>query len=161
MTDEHGDVAVTHAGGAGSDPHAHGPTVVDRALMHLLRSPLHRLFSRSVAVLTIRGAVSGRTITLPVQFARYGADFVVVPARPESKRWWRNLRSKSPVDMLVRGLWISGEALALTPSDPAYASARTAYALRWPKVQLRPTNPVVLITTEVQDGADHDDYPID
>jgi hypothetical protein len=74
-----------------------------RVVLLLLASPLHRLLDRSLIGLRLRGVVSGRELTLPVMYAMDDSGLVVVPARPERKRWWRNLRGRAPVAVLFKG----------------------------------------------------------
>ena len=118
----------------------------DRVVIRLLSSPLHRVMSGSVAVIRIRGVVTGRLIALPVQYARYDAGFVVVPGDPDSKRWWRNVRKAAPVELLVRGEWLHAEGRVLDSSDAEYERVRAAYEHRWPRIDLGRDNPVVRIT---------------
>ena len=72
-----------------------------RLVTGLLRSPLHRLLSGSVILLTIVGRKSGRSITFPVQYAASGSELVVFPGRFERKQWWRNLQGPATVEVLL------------------------------------------------------------
>jgi deazaflavin-dependent oxidoreductase (nitroreductase family) len=81
--------------------------LVNPMLRVLLRSPLHGLLSDSILLLTYRGKTSGQQYTLPVQYARAGQTFYIVPGLPERKVWWRNLTGGATVD-----LWVCGEKLA-------------------------------------------------
>lgn len=76
----------------------------------LLRSPLHRLLSRQVLLLSYTGRKSGRRCTLPVGSVRDGDALLVVCQQAELKRWWRNLRGGAPVAVLVRGHALNGRA---------------------------------------------------
>lgn len=76
----------------------------NRLVIRLLRSPFHRLLSRSVAVLTVTGRRSGRPLSLPVNYLREGDRVTVVAGRAPEKTWWRNLGAEpAPVTLRLRG----------------------------------------------------------
>jgi deazaflavin-dependent oxidoreductase (nitroreductase family) len=83
----------------------------------LLKSPLHRMLSGSVALLTVTGRRSGATYVFPVQYVRSGATFVIVPGDYEHKTWWRNLRSARPLWIRVAGRDLSGTGQALAGAE--------------------------------------------
>ena len=125
-------------------PGLDGPPAHDRAVVALLRSPAHRALDGSLAVLRLHGVVTGRQIQLPVQYAVGAGDsLVVAPGRPETKRWWRNLRRPQPVQVLLRGTWRSGRGRVVHPGDPGYPAAADAYRDRWPRAALSPDAPLV------------------
>jgi deazaflavin-dependent oxidoreductase (nitroreductase family) len=77
----------------------------------VLRSPLHRVMSRSLMLLTFRGRRTGKEYTIPVGYARFGPDeLVVLAGRPEGKTWWTNLRGPLPVRVRLGGRDLVGEA---------------------------------------------------
>jgi F420H(2)-dependent quinone reductase len=96
----------------------------------LLRSPLHRLASRSLLLLSYRGRRSGRRITMPVVFAEDEEGLVVFVGGAERKRWWRNMRGGSAVDVRLRGRTMHGMAKVVADG----AAART-YVERFPKAR--------------------------
>jgi len=63
----------------------------------LLRSPVHRLASRRLILLTVTGRRSGVDHTFPVGYRRTGDQLLVEVGWPERKVWWRNLDTPSPV----------------------------------------------------------------
>lgn len=101
----------------------------------VLRSPAHRLLSGSTVLLAYEGRRSGRRIVLPTQYARSGDDLVVLVARPETKRWWRNFTTPRDVDVLVAGQWraMTGEAVRGADPAPAAGPLLDAYVDRFPK----------------------------
>jgi hypothetical protein len=119
---------------------------VDRLVMAVLGSRAHRVLSGAVAVLRLRGSASGVSISLPVQYARDGDEIVVAPVKAATKKWWRNLRTETPVDVLLGGVWRQGVGRALTPEDDGYPEARRMYVRRWPTVRLTANDPVVRVT---------------
>lgn len=84
-------------------------------VLWLLRSPLHRLLSRSVLAISVRGRASGRTYTLPVNYLQQGFTLLIIS--PQDRTWWRNLQEKAPVTLRLRGREVHATAQAIT--DPA------------------------------------------
>ena len=69
----------------------------------LLRSPLHPLLSRNLALVTYTGRRTGQEHTIPVGYRLEDGFVTIVVGAPERKRWWRNLRGGAPVRLTVRG----------------------------------------------------------
>ncbi len=126
-------------------PSLSGRPAHDRAVVALLRSPLRHVLGRSLLVLRLTGTVTGRTYELPVSFAGDPDGYVVCPGKPETKRWWRNLRRESRVRVLVDGAWHDADAVVVAPRGSAYLAARSTYIRRWPQVQLPVDQPLVRI----------------
>jgi F420H(2)-dependent quinone reductase len=78
--------------------------VVNPVLRRVLRGRLGRRWGRHLAVLRYTGRRTGRAHELVCQYVRTAATVWVLVGRPESKTWWRNLRSPADVD-----LWLAGE----------------------------------------------------
>lgn len=110
-----------------------GPSAHNRVVLGALGSPTHRLLDRSLVGLRLRGVVSGAEITLPVMFAGDDEGLVVVPGHPGRKRWWRNLRRRSPVSVLLHGRWHAGTGEVLRSGDIGYDAAMSTYRQRWPR----------------------------
>lgn len=99
----------------------------------VLRSPLHRVMSRSLMLLTFRGRRTGKEYTIPVGYARYGPDeLVVLAGRPEGKTWWTNMRGSLPVRVRLGGRDLDGEA-QLVKGEEALPRL-TAYLEKLPRV---------------------------
>ncbi len=126
-------------------PSLSGAPPANRVVLAVLGSGAHRLLDRDVVGLRLHGRISGRTFTFPVQYARVDDGVVVVPGRPERKRWWRNLRDQAPVQVLDAGTWRPGVGRVLEPGQPGYADAAAAYAARWSRARLPDGQPVVLV----------------
>ena len=97
--------------------------VVNPVVRALLRSPLHRLLSGGVLLLTITGRRTGRPYALPAQYRRRGDQVAIVPGIAGRKTWWRNLDGGAPVRLRIRGEVFTGEGEVLTGD-----AARTALA---------------------------------
>jgi len=63
-------------------------------LKALLRSPLHGLVSRNMALISVTGRRSGQVYTFPVGYKRDGERVTIGVGWPDRKRWWRNLRGE-------------------------------------------------------------------
>jgi hypothetical protein len=126
-------------------PALDGPPTHNRTVLWVLRSRVHRALDGSLVALRVRGAVTGRSFDLPVQYSIDDEGMVIFPARPESKRWWRNLSEPSTVDVLLHGTWRTGYGALLQVSDNGYDAALASYRTRWPRVRIPAGSPLVLI----------------
>jgi F420H(2)-dependent quinone reductase len=126
-------------------PSLTGRPAHERAVVALLGSPLRRMLGRSLIVLRVTGTVTGVAHVLPVSFALDPDGYVVAPGKPETKRWWRNLRREARVRVLVDGAWHEADAVVVTPRGSAYVAARSTYVRRWPHVDLPNDQPLVRI----------------
>ncbi len=108
----------------------------NRVVVDLLLSPAHVLLSRGVVLLRYRGPRTGRTITLPVQYAEAGDDLIVYVARAETKTWWRSFSWPQPARMALRGQRLIARARVLDPANTAHAAALAAYREHQPRVHV-------------------------
>ena len=109
--------------------------VVNPLTRTLLRSPLHRVASAKLMLITFTGRRTGTRHTIPVQYAQDDEGIVVVVGWPEQKVWWRNLLDGGEVEMRVRGRRIEGHAQSLRGRDDPdrVAAALRRYVVRLPK----------------------------
>ena len=88
--DQRGTLRVTgspgHRVGAGRRavflPTLDGPSAHNLVVLGVLGGPARHLLDRSVVGVRLRGRVTGRTVTPPVQYATHEDGVVVVPVRP-------------------------------------------------------------------------------
>ena len=101
----------------------------------LLRSPFHRLVSKSMDLVRYTGRRTGRRIATPTQYAKRGEDVVILVGRPEGKTWWHNFESDCNVDVLMKGRWNKMTARAVIGRDEpeTIRSLLEVYAARFPK----------------------------
>ena len=85
----------------------------------------------SFALLRVTGRRTGRIFEFPVQYARDGEVVIVLPARPEQKNWWRNLQTRSGLEIWLEGGWRSGDAVVVREGSREYDGARAVYIERW------------------------------
>src|SRR5512141_1075224 len=81
-------------------------------LLRALRTGHPTRLGTSLMAITVTGVKTGRDFTFPVQFVRDGDTIWVLPGHPESKTWWRNLRSGAPVRLHLEGVDGGGTAVA-------------------------------------------------
>lgn len=117
-----------------------------RVVGAVLRSPIGRRLSRSLVLLRIRGRHSGTLFELPVQVAPRPGGLVVMPGKPETKQWWRNLREPQSIELLRGGTWHRAGAVVVNQGDAEYGAALEAYTERWPRVKVPRGQPLVLVT---------------
>lgn len=72
----------------------------------ILRSPLHRMLSGSLMLLTFTGHKTGKLITIPVGYTREGDTLTVF----SSYSWHKNLRGGAPVAVHLQGRGRTGRA---------------------------------------------------
>jgi F420H(2)-dependent quinone reductase len=86
---------------------------VNPVLRAVLRSPLHRMASGRVALITYTGRRSGREYTIPAFYRDKGDEITIAVGWPERKVWWRNLTDGGgDVRLIVRGREVTGHAVA-------------------------------------------------
>ena len=95
----------------------------------ILRSPLHRLLSGSLLLVTYTGRRSGRTFTIPVMYVQDGYDLLVYVGRSVRKVWWRNLRGGARVRVRLRGQKLEGTGTPVRGD----AGVRERYLSRFPR----------------------------
>jgi deazaflavin-dependent oxidoreductase (nitroreductase family) len=94
----------------------------------VLRSPVHRVVSKTVLLLTFTGRKSGKTYTTPVSYSQHG-DWVYVFTH---STWWKNLRSGRPVILRIQGRELQGWAEPVDDDKQAVAAGLTAHLKKVP-----------------------------
>jgi len=95
--------------------------IVNPLVCLILRSPLHKLMSDTLLLITYRGRKTGMKYTLPVQYVQTGNSVYILPGMPEQKTWWRNLKEAAPVQLTLRSQTLVGNAIVLKPDTDAEA----------------------------------------
>ena len=85
----------------------------------VLRSPLHRMMSRSLMLLKYKGRRTGKEYTIPVGYVRSGGEIIVLASRASTKSWWSSMRGPVPVEVRLGGTWHPGVARAVEGEDAA------------------------------------------
>ena len=83
--------------------------VLNPAIKAVLRSPLHRLGSKTIALLRFRGRISGREFVTPLSYVRN--DQTVWFLSDHSTNWWKNFREGDvPVSIEIARTTVNGTA---------------------------------------------------
>lgn len=97
----------------------------------VIRSPLHRIMSGSVVLITYAGRRSGQQHSLPVMFAEAESGLIIFVGHAEQKVWWRNLIERAPVRVRLRGVELEGYGEVVKD----VSSLATRYAERFPRMR--------------------------
>lgn len=95
----------------------------------VLRSPLHRLLSGSVMLLSVAGRKTGRQITTPVNYIEDENGMLAVLSHRD-RTWWRNLNTGAHVTLWLRGHECSGFGRAIRNPNAVTAELQGLLALK-------------------------------
>lgn len=90
------------------------------------------MLSGQLIIITYTGKKSGMKHTLPVRYAKSDDKLIVVTGYHRHKKWWRNLRRESAINVRYRGKWIEASAMAYEGDLAVIASLLPAYLRRFP-----------------------------
>lgn len=76
-------------------------TIANPFMKTILRTPLHPLMSKSIAVVTVTGRKTGKKYSLPVNYLLDGDIVWIISMR--DRNWWKNLRGGARVSLLLMG----------------------------------------------------------
>lgn len=93
------------------------PPFLNKLMSVVLRSPLHRIASRSVMLITFKGRKSGRHYTTPISYARDGDTVLAFT----SAKWLRNLAGGAPVTLNIKNKEYRGFAEVVSEDKEAVA----------------------------------------
>jgi deazaflavin-dependent oxidoreductase (nitroreductase family) len=86
----------------------------------LLRSPLHRLVSGNMMLVSYTGRKSGKAYSTPVNYYRVQGGLSTNSLR--DRTWWRNLRGGQPVTLRLQGRDVQARG-EVFESDESVATA--------------------------------------
>jgi hypothetical protein len=87
---------------------------VNPVVKWILRSPVHRLLSSQLLLISVTGRHSGRVYEIPVAYHQSGNSVTINVGAPDGKQWWRNFRIPRPTRVSIRGDERVGWAVART-----------------------------------------------
>ena len=111
------------------------PPFITQTMKFVLRSPMHRMVSKTILLLTFTGCKSGKTFTTPVDYSQDGDQVYIFT----HATWWKNLIGSAPVTLRIRGQEFQGLAEPMA-EDKQLIVAGLATHLR--KVPLTPDSTV-------------------
>jgi F420H(2)-dependent quinone reductase len=125
--------------------------VANPVLRRLLRTPLGRVLGRSLAVVRYPGRRTGAPHELVCSYVRDGDTAWVLVGQAERKTWWRNLRSRAPVELWLAGRHLRATAVAVVGREEPEECARglAAYSARMPRVARLPPSDVVMVRADI------------
>lgn len=98
----------------------------------LLRSPLHGVASRNIAILHFTGRKSGSALNTPLSYTREGSLVRLLSSTNTS--WWKNFRDgPCPVTVEIAGEQLPGAATLHEGDSPALRSGVTAFLTALPR----------------------------
>lgn len=86
----------------------------------ILRSPLHRILSSQVLLLTFAGRKSGKLFTTPVYYTQEDDTLILF----SSKSWYKNLRGGRPVVVELQGHGRTGRAEVIEEREAVVEAAK-------------------------------------
>jgi len=87
--------------------------IANPVLRLLLRSPLHRLMSGRLLLLSFRGRKTGKSYTIPVGYVEHNGVLLLTA----QSRWWKNLGQGAEVDVRLRGRTRRGRTEVVRDDD--------------------------------------------
>jgi hypothetical protein len=102
----------------------------------VLKSPLHRLLSGKLALVSYQDDNGSTESTPPLQYADTHHGIVVLVDEHDTTTWWRNFTTMGQAKVLLTGKWIPMTAHALVGSEEpdAVTPLLRSYAARFPGV---------------------------
>jgi len=99
------------------------PRWMNAVVRALLRVPgLNRILGRAFSVITVTGARTGTRYATPVQHLEVDGRYVVLSQR--MRTWWRNLRTRPEVELLVQGRMVRGRGSIAADAEASELLAR-------------------------------------
>jgi hypothetical protein len=95
----------------------------------ILQSPLGRMLSGRLLLLTYAGRTSGRRYTVPLGYTREGDELVIF----SSHKWQRSLRGGAQVSVYLRGRWQTAHAEVIEERADVLRAAEHIVATLGPK----------------------------
>ena len=98
----------------------------------ILQSPMHPLASGKLILVTYVGRRSGLKHTLPVMYANWEQELIVMVGYHGRKKWWLNLRNEpAPVEIRYRGNPLKASAVAVEGDAEVIAPRLAEYCRKF------------------------------
>jgi hypothetical protein len=98
----------------------------------ILHSRFHAILSEQLILITYAGRKSGVNHTLPVLYAKSDNELIVISGYHQYKKWWRNLRRRSAINICYRGQWTQAFATSYEGDASVIVPRLQAYLKRFP-----------------------------
>jgi deazaflavin-dependent oxidoreductase (nitroreductase family) len=104
------------------------PPIVNSAMKFVLRSPVHGMVSKTIALITFTGRKSGKSYSTPVSYSQNNEQVNIFTHAV----WWKNLRSGAPVTLRIQGRDLQGLAEPVAEDKRAIAAGLAAHLRKVP-----------------------------
>lgn len=99
------------------------PPLLNKTMKFVLRSPMHRMISNYLTLITFTGRKSGKTFTTPVSyFQKDGQVYIFTHAN-----WWKNLQGGAQITLRLRGKGVQGIAQSIAEDKQTIAKYLTEH----------------------------------
>lgn len=102
--------------------------LLNKTMKFILRSPLHGMVSKYLALITFTGRKSGKVYTTPVSYSQQEDQVTIFT----HANWWKNLGSGAQISLRLRGRELQGLAEPISEDKQVVAAALTDHLLRSP-----------------------------
>ena len=102
--------------------------MLNKTMKFVLRSPLHRMVSKYLTLITFTGRKSGKTYTTPVSYYQQNNEVTIFT----HANWWKNLQNGASVSLRLRGRKLQGFAKAVADDKGAIAAKLTVHLKKSP-----------------------------
>ena len=99
------------------------PTILNKTMKIILRSPLHGMVSKNLTLITFTGRKSSKTYTTPVSYYQQDNQVIIFT----HANWWKNLQNSSSVRLRLRGRDVQGLAEAVAEDKKIIATNLTTH----------------------------------
>lgn len=104
------------------------PPFMNKVMTWMLRSPLHRIVSKNLLLITFTGRKSGKVYTTPVSYCQQD-DRVTIFTHAN---WWKNLRGDAMVTLRLQGRDRQGQAVLVADDKHAIADELATHLQKTP-----------------------------
>lgn len=113
---------------AGNVQQRQPPKFMNSVMAWLMRTPLHRMMSKHIMLISFRGRKSGKLFTTPIGYLRRGSTVECFT----DHTWWRNLVERPDVILLIQGKRYAGTAEVIRDDKETIASVLLDYCTHSP-----------------------------
>jgi len=106
------------------------PKLANQIVVLLLHSPLHRLVSKNLLLLTFKGRKTGKFYTIPVGYGRRGNTLILFT----DHQWYKNLVVYPKVKVRLQGKELTGIAEVIRKDKALTAEEMASFVRQHPGV---------------------------
>jgi len=99
------------------------PPLLNKTMKFVLRSPMQRMISNYLTLITFTGRKSGKTYTTPVSYFQKDGQVCIFT----HANWWKNLQGGAQVTLRLRGKDVQGIAQSIAEDKQTIAKCLTEH----------------------------------